>query len=149
ELGQKPDLALKEANQSGIDFGVTGTIQFVRVSGVDSPTEKRRRRWQLNFNTRGAVDQLNQFAALGVTRALPERHGGFRVFSELRVRQPRGIHMDDLNQITRLAFACQVPESVSGIGHELAMPSPAYLLVFVPNELEEKMSQMEQAYWGV
>jgi hypothetical protein len=152
-IGQQPDLTLKEATPTGtLNFGEVrvGASSDGKVKALGfTATEKRRRRWQLNFNTREAVDQLNQFAALGVILAVPEQHGGFRVFSELRVRQPRGIHMDDLNQITGLGFACQEPETVSGIGRELGMPTPAYLLVFIPKELEEKMSRMEEAYWGV
>jgi beta-lactamase regulating signal transducer with metallopeptidase domain len=139
---QQAEKALQEANRSE-------SIQGATLVFSEQKTERRRRRWHLNFNTRGAVDHLNQLAALGAILVVPDQHGGFRVFSELRVRQPRGIHMDDLQPINRLGFADQDRKTVSGISRELDMPSAPYLLAFFPKELEEKMHQMEEAYQGV
>ncbi len=116
------------------------------LKGPDQKREARRRRWQLNFDARGPVDHLNQFAGLGAILAVPEEDGGFRVFSELRVRKPRGVHMNDLEPINRLGFADQEPDTVSGIARELDMPPAPYLLMFLPKELEEKMHLLEEAY---
>jgi beta-lactamase regulating signal transducer with metallopeptidase domain len=156
---QQAEQALKQANGSRVDFGDVrlgapnlriNTAPNVRINSIETMnrTEARRRRWQLNCQVRGPVDQLNQLAALGAILAVPEQQGGYRVFSELRVRQPRGIHMDDLRPINRLGFAVLEPETVSGVARELDIPSAAYLLVFLPQELEHKMHEMEEAYRG-
>ena len=54
--------------------------------------------------------------------------------------------MNDLESINRLGFADQEPETVSGIARELDMPPAAYLLMFLPKELEDKMHLLEEAY---
>jgi hypothetical protein len=110
-------------------------------------TEKRRRRWQLNFNVRDAVDHLNQFAALGAILAIPEPTGGFRVFKDLSRRHPEGEHVDGLEDINRLGFADEEPDNARTLARELGMPAPPYVLAFFPKELEEKMHKMEEQYY--
>jgi hypothetical protein len=115
--------------------------------GTLTQTEKRRRRWQLNFNVRDAVDHLNQFAALGAILAIPEPNGGFRLFKDLSRRHPEGGHVDGLEDINRLGFADQEPETARTLAIELGMPPPPYVLAFFPKELEERMHKMEEQYY--
>jgi hypothetical protein len=115
--------------------------------GTLTKTEKRRRRWQLNFSVRDATDHLNQFAALGAILAIPEPSGGFRLFRDLSHRHPAGEHVDGLEDINRLGFADQEPETARELSRELGMPAPPYLLAFFPKDLEEKMAAMEQQYY--
>jgi hypothetical protein len=110
-----------------------------------SVRQKRVLRWEVNFRVNSPEDHIRQFAALGAILAIPDPQGRYHVFRDLNHRVGR---VEDLSNINRIWFIDRNPETVAGISSLLRMPPPPVLIAFFPQELEERMAEMEKQYRG-
>jgi hypothetical protein len=110
-----------------------------------SVRQKRVLRWEVNFRVTSPEDHIRQFAALGAILAIPDPQGRYHVFRDLNHRVGR---VEDLSNINRIWFIDRNPETVAGISSLLRMPQPPVLIAFFPQELEERMAEMEKQYRG-
>jgi hypothetical protein len=102
-------------------------------------------RWEVNFRVTSPEDHIRQFAALGAILAIPDPQGRYHVFRDLNHRVGR---VEDLSNINRIWFIDRNPDTVAGISSLLRMPQPPVLIAFFPQELEERMAEMEKQYRG-
>jgi hypothetical protein len=110
-----------------------------------SVRQKRVLRWEVNFRVMSPEDHIRQFAALGAILAIPDPQGRYHVFRDLNRRVGR---VEDLSNINRIWFIDRSPDTVAGISSLLRMPQPPVLIAFFPQELEERMVEMEKQYRG-
>jgi hypothetical protein len=104
----------------------------------------RIRRWQVNFTVTGPEDHLKQLASLGAIVALPDAAGRYHVYRDL-TRRPAVGNVEDISKIDRIWFIDSNAETATGIGRALAMrESPARLIAFFPQALEDKMASLEK-----
>jgi hypothetical protein len=136
------------AGSGGGKGGGTGTgtgSGMAPGEGTLSKRQKRVLRWEVNFRVNSPEDHIRQFAALGAILAIPDPQGRYHVFRDLNHRVGR---VEDLSNINRIWFIDRNPETVAGISSLLRMPQPPVLIAFFPQELEERMAEMEKQYRG-
>jgi hypothetical protein len=120
-----------------------------------SETEKRMLRWVLHFNTHAADDYFQQLNGLGAVLAAPTPDGtDYEIFHYPPGVKPVG-HVSDLNRIYwkdyKPTSVVQMMTSLLSRHAELKNKLGAYrgghpdhFVAFLPQQLEEKMSQMEE-----
>src|SRR5207248_2070026 len=96
-----------------------------------SDREKRILRWTLRFNTVNGNDYAHQLAGLGAILAIPEPDGTFRVIRDLKHLPVKG-EIEDINNINRIFWIDNVPESVNSLTRALRISPPPYVVAFFP-----------------
>jgi hypothetical protein len=115
--------------------------------------EKRMLRWSMSFNTNNGPDYLAQLRGLGAILAIPVKEGAegreYKIVRDLTAR-PAKLLDEDLSKIQRIYWVDEKPQSVNDVMSALGLNlRPSHFVAFMPQELEEKLFQMEKAYKGL
>ncbi|HVA48388.1 MAG TPA: hypothetical protein VNH11_18625 [Pirellulales bacterium] len=105
-------------------------------------------RWILRFRSVSVEDLLAQYAGLGAELAFPTQGDKFRFFYNLTSRPPLS-RMQGLEKETRLYWQEANPQSLTGLTQYLGLPLVSYMLAFLPQNVEDRMARMEEAYAGL
>jgi hypothetical protein len=105
-------------------------------------------RWILRFRSVSVEDLLNQYAGLSAELAFPTAGDRFRFFYNLTLRPPPS-RVQGLEKETRLYWQEDNPQSLTGLTQYLGLPLVSYMLCFLPQQVEDKMARMEEAYAGL
>jgi hypothetical protein len=112
--------------------------------------EQRMLRWTMSFNTRNGQDYLNQLRYLGAIVAVPTGDGRDYKTCDLTKGPPYELVNDDLSNIKRIYWVDDKPSSVRSLMGALGVGSnPSHFVAFMPEELEKRLSRMEQQYRGL
>jgi hypothetical protein len=110
--------------------------------------EKRMLRWSMLFDTRSGRDYLGQLQGLGAILAIPTDAGGkdYKIIRDLSAR-PAKLLDEDISQIQRIYWIDDKPESVRDVMSILGVQfQPSHFVAFMPEELEQKLFDLEKAY---
>lgn len=145
----------KGAGGSGEGGGKGSGIGKGKGSGVGEGTgtlnvrQKRILRWVMLFRTEDGHDYLIQLRELGAILAIPDpAGGGYLVIHDLS-RRPAKPVKEDLEQIKRIFWVDNKPESVASLFRALNLPTPPHFVAFFPVKLEEELLKKELAYRGL
>jgi hypothetical protein len=130
----------------------TGTGQGSGVgTGKGELTQRQKRvlRWTMIFDTANGEDYARQLSGLGAILAIPLERGDnpeYRVVRNLMTRPATG-DKEDLSSINRIFWIDSKPESVQRLSSALRLrPAPDYIVAFFPEELENKLLDLETRY---
>ena len=134
-----------EGTGSGYKKGAGGGTG---ASGVVLAKRRRRElRWRLLFKG-GGQEHLENLRAWGVTLALPTPQGSFMVMD--LTRTPPGRKMENLSSHRdEIKWINQDRLSVQRIAQALGIPPPPYVVIFLPEEKENELIQLEHDYKGL
>jgi hypothetical protein len=119
----------------GVGGGGTGTTgRGARVA-----------RWVLHFNTQSSPHYLQQLDGLGAEIAFPAVGNRWQYFFNVGSPRRRS-EIRDLGGENRLYWVDEKPQSVGGVAQVLGIPTPPFMIVFLPVPLEDRMLEMELAY---
>jgi hypothetical protein len=123
-----------------------------RGSGNSTLTqrEKRMLRWTMMFDTRSGHDYLRQLRGLGAILAIPKDRSSsdYWVIRDLGAHPPQLLD-EDVRQLQRIFWIDDKPASVASVMHALGLNmNPDRFVAFMPQELEEKLFEMELRYQG-
>jgi hypothetical protein len=106
--------------------------------------EKRMLRWQMRFAANNGAAYVAQLRGLGAILAIPV-NGRYKVVRDLRA--PARLLDEDLSQIQRIYWIDDNPQSVRDVMIALGLhiPHPGRFVAFMPEELENKLFEMEKA----
>ena len=107
----------------------------------------RAARWVLQFNTSAASEYLSQLGGLGAEVAFPQQGDSYLYFSNLGGSPTSSTR--DLSSESRIYWMDSDPRSYRSVAARLNVPSPPFMVAFLPAALEEKMLKLEKAYKGV
>jgi hypothetical protein len=93
-------------------------------------------------------DLLNQYAGLNAELAFPSAGDRFRFFYNLSLRPPPS-RVQGLEKETRLYWQEDNPQALTGLTQYLGLPLVPYMLAFLPQQVEDRMARMEEAYAGL
>jgi hypothetical protein len=116
-----------------------------------SQREKRMLRWTMMFDTRSGQDYLRQLRGLGAILAIPkDRSGGdYWIIRDLGGHPPQLLD-EDVRQIQRIFWIDDKPPSVASVMRALGLNmNPDRFVAFMPQELEEKLFEMELRFRGL
>lgn len=105
-------------------------------------------RWILRFRSVSVEDLLDQYAGLSAELAFPTQGDRFRFFNNLKSRPPPS-RLQGLEKERRLYWQEDNPQSLGGLTQYLGLAPVSYMLVFLPEAVEDKMARMEAAYAGL
>lgn len=124
-------------------------------SGKLTQREKRMLRWSMLFNTTNARDYLSQLQGLGAILAIPVEADAnaadapekkYKVIHNLSAR-PVKLVSEDVRKLNRIFWADDNATSVQDVMALLGVRlRPNYFVAFMPQELEQKLYQMEKDY---
>jgi hypothetical protein len=114
---------------------------------IDNERVKRQLRWTMTFNTRDGNDYLHQLKALKAILAYEDSNGKYVVIRDLSKLPAKG-QIEAINQIDRLYWIDDRPESVKSLARALGIPTPRMIIAFFPTELEREMLQKELTFAG-
>jgi serine/threonine protein kinase len=124
------------------------------AKGKPALTQRKKRgdRWQMMFNTANGGDYLGQLRGLGAILAIPVRETSsdreYRIVRDLGLR-PVKLLEGDITNIMRIDFVDSNPSSVLGVMRALGLTiKPSHFVAFLPEELENKLAEMEKAAAG-
>jgi hypothetical protein len=120
-------------------------------SSTLSQREKRMLRWTMQFDTRSGQDYLRQLRGLGAILAIPkDRSGGdYWIIRDLAAHPPQLLD-EDVRQIQRIFWIDDKPPSVASVMRALGLNlNPDRFVAFMPQELEEKLFEMELRFRGL
>lgn len=130
----------------------TGKAQGPGKGGIVNEHVKRALRWTMMFNTRDGRDYRKQLADLSRNMrektivAIPRPDGQYLVFRNLAHEPPNG-RTEDIGDIKRIFWVDEKPESIMSLSEALGVRGqPPYLVVFFPEELENKLLRLELNY---
>jgi hypothetical protein len=106
---------------------------------------ERPARWILKFNTRSPQEYLEQLDGLEAVVAFPVRGDKYRYFHNASSGN-RKSEVRDLNNEGRLFWIDNKIDSVAAVCSFLGISTTSMMVVFLPQELEERMLQMELAF---
>ncbi len=113
--------------------------------------EQRMLRWVMEFDTRSGPDYLRQLDGLGAILAIPKDSGGehdYWIIRDLKSR-PAKLLDEDVSSIQRIYWIDDKPQSVSQLVNALGLRKvPSHFVAFMPEELENKLFQLELSYAG-
>jgi hypothetical protein len=118
------------------------------ASGKLSRREQRMLRWTMQFDTRSGQDYLRQLRGLGAILAIPKDPGGndYWVIRDLE-RHPPKLLDEDVRQLQRIFWIDDKPHSVASIMQALGLrENPDRFVAFMPQELEDKLFELELGY---
>jgi hypothetical protein len=113
--------------------------------------QKRMLRWTMTFDTRNGQDYLKQLRGLGAILAIPEegKDGEYEVIRDLS-RHPAQPQAEDVRKIQRIFWIDNNPSSVMGMMQALGLNRrPSHFVAFMPEELEQKLFELEHKYRGL
>jgi hypothetical protein len=119
--------------------------------GTLSSREKRMLRWTMQFDTRSGQDYLRQLRGLGAILAIPKDRAGkdYYVIRDLGSRPPALLD-EDVATIQRIFWIDDKPQSVASIMRALGLNlQPDRFVAFMPEELEQKLFDLELRYRGL
>lgn len=105
----------------------------------------RQGRWILRVRPISIENLLAQYESLGAVLAFPLNGERYRFFSKL-TRRPPVSEVKTLAGEGRMYWVEENPQQISGLSDVLGTAVPAYILVFLPQELETRMVKMEHDY---
>lgn len=105
-------------------------------------------RWILRFRSVSVEDLLDQYAGLSAELAFPTQGDRFRFFYNLKSRPPPS-RLQGLEKERRLYWQEDNPQALGGLTQYLGLAPVSYMLVFLPENVEDKMARMEAAYAGL
>jgi hypothetical protein len=113
--------------------------------GGPGPTGRAARpaRWVLKFNTSSPKDYLAQLEGLGANVAFPAQGDKWRYFAEPS-SNPGKSEMKDLDNDSRISWIDE--NTYQAAANTLGVGGAPFMLVFLPESLEEKMLRLELAY---
>jgi hypothetical protein len=120
-------------------------------NGKLSSREKRMLRWTMQFDTRSGQDYLRQLRGLGAILAIPKDRSGkdFWIIRDLGSRPPPLLD-EDVSTIQRIFWIDDKPHSVASIMRALGLNlTPDRFVAFMPEELEQKLFDLELRYRGL
>jgi hypothetical protein len=139
----------------GKDTGVgtgQGASEGPGKGGIVNEHVKRALRWTMMFNTQDGRDYKRQLADLSRSMrektivAIPRPDGQYLVFRNLAHEPPAG-RIEDIGEIKRIFWVDEKPESIASLAEALGVRfPPPYLVVFFPEELENKLLRLELNY---
>ena len=113
---------------------------------------ERMLRWTMHFNTRTGEDYVRQLRGLGAILAVPVKEGDrpdYRLIRDL-AKRPAKLLDEDLSQIKRIYWIDDKPRSVQEVMSALQLRlRPSHFVAFMPEELEQKLLQLEKEYRGL
>ena len=108
-------------------------------------------RWRFDMSGDGK-EHADKLDAVGVTLAIPDAGGGFRLITDLK-RRPADAPRAKLDRYKDAIKWYNVrPESVASLSRELQIPVPrdsagrSYVILLLPKDREEKMAEVERRY---
>lgn len=116
--------------------------------GTLTQREKRMLRWSMLFDTSSGRDYLAQLQGLGSILAIPVDATGknYKIIRNLSARPARPA-VEDISKIQRIYWIDDKPESVRDVMAILGVRFlPAHFVAFMPEELEQKLFELEKAY---
>ncbi len=141
----------KERLRKNMNQGTGGAAAGDSAGGGGSGATGRAARpgrWILRFRSISVEDLLNQYAGLSAELAFPDPGDRFRFFYNLGLRPPPS-RLQGLEKESRLYWQEDNPQSLGGLTQYLGLAPVPYMLVFLPETVEEKMARMEAAYAGL
>jgi hypothetical protein len=117
-----------------------------KSSGSLTQREKRMLRWTMMFDTDNGRDYLAQLRGLGAILAIPtnEEKREFKLVKKLT--PPAHLEEEDITKINRIYWVDETPESVRQLMAALGLKiRPNFFVAFMPEELENKLYQLEKA----
>jgi len=105
-------------------------------------------RWILRFRSVSVEDLLDQYAGLSAELAFPTQGDRFHFFYNLKSRPPPS-RLQGLEKERRLYWQEDNPQALGGLTQYLGLAPVPYMLVFLPENVEDKMARMEAAYAGL
>jgi hypothetical protein len=119
--------------------------------GTLNPRVRRMLRWTMQFDTHSGKDYLAQLRGLGAILAIPKERGGDRywVIRDLSTPKPKLLD-EDVRALQRIFWTDNKPESVASVMRALGLDqNPDRFVAFMPQELEEKLFDMELRFRGL
>jgi hypothetical protein len=120
-------------------------------NGTLNPRVQRMLRWTMQFDTHSGKDYLAQLRGLGAILAIPKERGGnqFWVIRDLSTPKPKLLD-EDVRALQRIFWTDNKPESVASVMRALGLDqNPDRFVAFMPQELEEKLFDMELRFRGL
>ncbi len=115
-----------------------------------TPHHKRQVPGKMLFETSNGQDYRNQLRALGAILAIPEREGPNPKYLVLRkLTSPAQLVEEDVSKIKRIYWIDGRPESVRALMGALGLAiTPSHFVAFMPEEVENKLFELEKARAG-
>lgn len=115
--------------------------------GGSSATGRAARpsRWVLLYNSSSGADALAQFESLGAVVAVPDAGDRFRYYSNLTSSPPTST-TKDIKSESRLYWINEDPGACMRITQALGIASTPLVVIFLPLDLEQRMSDMELSF---
>lgn len=129
---------------SGSGDGRTGNTPGAGGTGTTGRAA-RQGRWILRVRPISIENLLAQYESLGAVLAFPLNGERYRFFSKL-TRHPPLSEVKTLAGEGRMYWVEENVQQISGLSEVLGVAMPAYILVFLPQELENRMVKMEHDY---
>lgn len=128
----------------GSGDGRTGSTPGAGGTGTTGRAA-RQGRWILRVRPISIENLLAQYESLGAVIAFPLNGERYRFFSKL-TRHPPVSEVKTLAGEGRMYWVEENVQQISGLAEVLNTAMPAYILVFLPHELETRMVKMEHDY---
>jgi hypothetical protein len=119
--------------------------------GTLTNREKRMLRWGMIFDTRDGRDYLAQLNSIDAIIAIPMDPKGekYKLIRDLSGKGPAKLLDEDPNKLQRIFWVDQRPESVRDMSRALGLKFvPKYFIAFLPEQLENKLFEMEKRRAG-
>jgi hypothetical protein len=110
--------------------------------------EKRMLRWTMLFRPQSPAEYVSQLSGLGAILAFPiSGSKDYQVVRNLSVR-PARLEDQDITKLNRIYWFDNKPGSVAQVVQVLGLPiqPPDHFVAFMPEEVEQKLYQREDAY---
>ncbi len=112
--------------------------------------EKRMLRWVMVFETQNPKDYVRQLAGLNAILAIPTGPNSYKLIKDLNVPPPVPLVTEDVASLNRIYWVDDKPQSVGGVLHILGVQMrPSHFVAFMPQELEQRLGDMERQYQGL
>jgi hypothetical protein len=103
-------------------------------------------RWRFDLTGSGA-EHADKLAAIGVTLAIPDGRGGFRVIRDLQRRPAVPVQENLAPYKDAVKWYNTKPDSINALAKALRLPYvPQYLVLLLPKDREEKMAEEERKF---
>jgi hypothetical protein len=110
---------------------------------------ERMLRWTLMFNTDNGADYLAQLRGLGAILAIPVNVENREFKFVRKLTPPAQLEEEDITKINRIYWVDEKPESVRDLMAALGVKMrPSFFVAFMPEELENKLFELEKAKAG-
>jgi hypothetical protein len=115
-------------------------------SGKLTEREKRMLRWVMVFETQNPNDYVKQLAGLNAILAIPTGAGQYKLIKDLMHPQ---LVSEDVASLNRIYWVDDKPQSVASVLQILHVNMrPSHFVAFMPQELEQRLGEMERQYQG-